>query len=124
MVLEPLSNVDAAERDFPRAVRLWAAAQAIKERVGGGAPSEMMQTVDPSPAAVEAIGEQAVSEAWAAGQAMSPADAVAYAIGAIGLRRPTRRRRQHRSGGDYDPSGICHVIPSLTPTTARSMPTS
>ena len=80
MVLEPLSNVDAAEGDFSGAVRLWAAAQAIKERVGGGAPSEMMQTVDPRPAAVEAIGEQAVAEAWAAGQAMTPAEAVAYAV--------------------------------------------
>jgi predicted ATPase/class 3 adenylate cyclase len=81
MVLEPLSNVYAAERDYPRAVRLWAAAQAIKDRVGGGAPSEMMQTVDPRPAAVDAIGEEAVAEAWAAGLAMTPAEAVAYAVG-------------------------------------------
>ena len=81
MVLEPLANVDAAEGDHQRAVRLWAAAQAIKERVGGGAPSEMMQTVDPRPAAVESLGEVAVEEAWAEGSRMTPDQAVAYAIG-------------------------------------------
>ncbi|HUG29693.1 MAG TPA: tetratricopeptide repeat protein [Candidatus Limnocylindria bacterium] len=91
MVLEPLSNLDAAERDFPRAVRLWAAAQAIKERVGGGAPSEMMQTVDPRPAAAEAIGEQAVAEAWATGHAMTPAEAVAFAT--EGVQRSTTAGR-------------------------------
>jgi predicted ATPase/class 3 adenylate cyclase len=80
MVLEPLSNVDAAEGNHVRAVELWAAAQAIKQRVGGGAPSEMMQTVDPRPAAIEAVGEDAVARAWAEGQAMTPEEAVAYAL--------------------------------------------
>jgi predicted ATPase/class 3 adenylate cyclase len=82
MVLEPLSNVDAAEGNHRRAVELWAAAQAIKERVGGGAPSEMMQTVDPRPAAVEAIGEEAVAQAWEAGQALTIERAVAHALAA------------------------------------------
>jgi predicted ATPase/class 3 adenylate cyclase len=81
MVLEPLSNVDAAGGQYERAVRLWAAAQAIKERIGGGAPSEMMQTVDPRPAAIQALGEDAVAQAWAEGQAMTPERAVAHALG-------------------------------------------
>lgn len=79
MVLEPLSNVDSAEGNHRRAVTLWGAAQAIKERVGGGAPPEMMQTFDPRPAAIEAIGEAAVAEAWAEGQAMTPEAAAAHA---------------------------------------------
>jgi len=81
MVLEPLSNVDSAEGQHARAVRLWGAAQAIKERVGGGAPTEMMQTVDPRPAAIEALGEDPVERAWAEGRAMTPERAVAYALG-------------------------------------------
>jgi predicted ATPase/class 3 adenylate cyclase len=80
MVLEPLSNVDTAEGHHRRAVRLWAAAQAIKERLGGGAPAEIMQTVDPRPAAVEAIGEAAVAEAWDAGLRLTPEEAVAAAL--------------------------------------------
>ncbi len=80
MVLEPLSNVDAAEGRHRRAVTLWAAAQAIKERVGGGAPAEIMQTVDPRPAAVEAIGEAAVGEAWEEGSKLTPEEAVAAAF--------------------------------------------
>jgi Adenylate and Guanylate cyclase catalytic domain len=72
---------DLPEGQYERAVRLWAAAQAIKERIGGGAPSEMMQTVDPRPAAIEALGEDAVAQAWIEGQAMTPEGAVAYALG-------------------------------------------
>ncbi len=81
MVLEPLSNVDSAEGNHRRAVELWSAAQAIKERVGGGAPSEMMQTVDPRPAAIEAIGEAAVAQAWDEGLALTLEQAVARALG-------------------------------------------
>jgi tetratricopeptide (TPR) repeat protein len=80
MVLEPLANVDAAEGRHRRAVRLWAAAQAIKERVGGGAPQEIMQTVDPRPAAVAAIGEVAVAEAWEEGSKLTLEEAVAAAL--------------------------------------------
>jgi predicted ATPase/class 3 adenylate cyclase len=80
MVLEPLANVDAAEGHHRRAVRLWAAAHAIKERVGGGAPAEIMQTVDPRPAAVVAIGEAAVTAAWEEGLRLTPEEAVAAAL--------------------------------------------
>ena len=80
MVLEPLANVDAAEGHHRRAVRLWAAAHAIKERVGGGAPAEIMQTVDPRPVAVVAIGEAAVNVAWEEGLKLTPEEAVAVAL--------------------------------------------
>jgi len=80
MVLEPLSNLDSSEGNHRRAVELWAAAQAIKERVGGGAPSEMMQTVDPGPAALAAIGPEAVSTAQERGQSFTLEQAVARAL--------------------------------------------
>jgi len=35
-----------------------------------------------------------------------------------------RERAKRLEPRDCDPSGICHVIPKLTPTTAGSMPTS
>jgi hypothetical protein len=79
MVLDPLANLESAAGDHERAVTLWAASQAIKQRVGGGAPPETMQVVDPRPSAVEAIGAEAVERAWATGQAMSVEQAAAYA---------------------------------------------
>jgi tetratricopeptide (TPR) repeat protein len=80
MVLEPFSNVESALGNHRRAVELWSAAQAIKDRAGGGAPAEIMQTVDPRPDAVQAIGQDAVDEAWAFGQGMSLSEAVARAL--------------------------------------------
>ena len=62
-----------------RAVRLWAACEKIRQRIGGGAPVEVMQVSDPCPAAALAIGEEAVKRAWAEGWAMSPEQAVRYA---------------------------------------------
>ena len=80
MVLEPLSNVESAVGNHRRAVELWSAAQAIKERAGGGAPAEIMQQTDPRAAAVEAIGEAEAADAWETGQGLSLADAVALAM--------------------------------------------
>jgi predicted ATPase/class 3 adenylate cyclase len=83
MVLDPLSNLEATAGDHERAVRLWAASASIKEQVGGGAPPEIMQVVDPRPAAIEAIGADAVAAAWAEGWQMGPEKAFAYAVGPV-----------------------------------------
>jgi predicted ATPase/class 3 adenylate cyclase len=79
VALGPLSNLEGAAGDHDRAVRLWAACEAIKQRIGGGAPAEVMRVSDPCPAATLAIGEDAVRCAWAEGWAMSPEQAVRYA---------------------------------------------
>ena len=79
VALGPLSNLEGAAGDHDRAVRLWAACEAIKQRIGGGAPAEVMRVSDPCPAATRAIGEDAVRCAWAEGWAMSPEQAVRYA---------------------------------------------
>jgi hypothetical protein len=79
VALGPLSNLEGAAGDHDRAVRLWAACEAIKQRIGGGAPAEVMRVSDPRPAATLAIGEDAVRSAWAEGWAMSPEEAVRYA---------------------------------------------
>jgi len=79
VALGPLSNLEGAAGDHGRAVRLWAACEAIKQRIGGGAPAEVMRVSDPCAAATLAIGEDAVRCAWAEGWAMSPEQAVRYA---------------------------------------------
>jgi tetratricopeptide (TPR) repeat protein len=40
IALDPLSNLEGAAGDHDRAVRLWAASEAIKQQIGGGAPAE------------------------------------------------------------------------------------
>jgi hypothetical protein len=79
VALGPLSNLEGAAGDHDRAVRLWAACEAIKQRIGGGAPAQVMRVSDPSAAASLAIGEDAVARAWAQGWAMTPQEAVRYA---------------------------------------------
>jgi hypothetical protein len=79
VALGPLSNLEGAAGDHDRAVRLWAACEAIKQRIGGGAPAQVMRVSDPSAAASLAIGEDAVARAWAEGWAMTPQEAVRYA---------------------------------------------
>jgi predicted ATPase/class 3 adenylate cyclase len=79
VALGPLSNLEGAAGDHGRAVRLWAACEAIKQQIGGGAPAEVMRVSDPCPAATLAIGEDGVRSAWAEGWAMSPEQAVRYA---------------------------------------------
>ncbi len=89
VALGPLSNLEGAAGDHDRAVRLWAACEAIKQRIGGGAPAEVMRVSDPREDATLAIGEDAVRHAWAEGWAMSPEQAVRYAT-----REPAASRKQ------------------------------
>jgi predicted ATPase/class 3 adenylate cyclase len=89
VALGPLSNLEGAAGDHDRAVRLWAACEAIKQRIGGGAPPEVMRVSDPCAAATLAIGEDAVRRAWAEGWAMSPEEAVRFAT-----REPAAGRMQ------------------------------
>ena len=79
VALGPLSNLESAAGDHDRAVRLWAACEAIKQRIGGGAPAEVMRVSDPCAAAAVAIGEDAVGRAWAEGWTMTPDEAIGYA---------------------------------------------
>ena len=79
IALDPLSNLEGAAGDHDRAVRLWAASEAIKQRIGGGAPAEVFRVSNPSAAAILAMGEDAVGRAWAEGWAMTPEVAVRYA---------------------------------------------
>jgi hypothetical protein len=89
VALGPLSNLEGAAGNHERAVRLWAACEAIKQRIGGGAPAEVMRVSNPCAAATLAIGEDVVRRAWAEGWAMTPEAAVRYAT-----REPAAGRMQ------------------------------
>jgi hypothetical protein len=78
VILGPLSNLEGAAGDHDRAVRLWAACESIKQRIGGGPSAEAMRVRDPSATAAAVIGEDAVGRAWAEGWAMAPEEAVRY----------------------------------------------
>ena len=68
-----------AEGQHERAARLWAAGEDLRESIGG-APSAVMKLEDPTPAARQAIGSEAVDRAVAEGRAMDLDNAVAYAL--------------------------------------------
>src|SRR5258707_374839 len=56
VALGPLSNLEGAAGDHGRAVRLWAACEAIKQRIGGGAPARAMPGREPCAGAAPAVG--------------------------------------------------------------------
>ncbi|MGH2547662.1 MAG: tetratricopeptide repeat protein, partial [Actinomycetota bacterium] len=68
-----------AEGRHERAARLWATAAELRESIGG-APSAVMKLEDPTGAARETIGDEAVDRAVAEGRAMDLDKAVAYAM--------------------------------------------
>ena len=78
-VLHMLSATASAEGDHQRAARLWGAAEAAWDEVGGGAPHPLMRLGDPVAAAEEALGRETVGELLAEGRAMDLEKAVAYA---------------------------------------------
>jgi predicted ATPase/class 3 adenylate cyclase len=68
-----------AEGQHERAACLWAAGEELRASIGG-APSAVMKLEDPTAAAREAIGDEAVDRAVAEGRAMDLDKAVAYAM--------------------------------------------
>jgi tetratricopeptide (TPR) repeat protein len=71
--------LEQAEGRHERAVRLWAAAEELREATGG-APADVVKPYDPIPTARKAIGDEAVDRAMAEGRAMDLDKAVAYAM--------------------------------------------
>jgi hypothetical protein len=67
---------------------LPAGRDAIKQRIGGGAPPEVMRVTDPREAATSVIGEEAAARAWKEGEAMTPEEAVGFATGEDGRNDP------------------------------------
>ena len=79
--LDGLGLVAAAEHDPERAVRLYAAAEALNASIGEAVPPANRDEYSQSLASVrEALGDAAFELAWAEGQTMSLEQAVTYAL--------------------------------------------
>ena len=80
-VLEGFSSLAAARDQAMRAVALWAAAQALRERIGAPAPpawhAELDRTLNVMKARLEAT---AVDEASRRGRSMTLPDTIAFAL--------------------------------------------
>jgi DNA-binding CsgD family transcriptional regulator len=80
--LEGLSGVAAAQEEPSRAVRLWSAAEAMREAIGAPPPPGHRSLYETYLSAVRARMDQAAwVAAWAQGRAMTPEEAVGYALG-------------------------------------------
>jgi tetratricopeptide (TPR) repeat protein len=83
--LEELAKVAAAERDMARAVRLWAAAEGLREAAGASVPPHpSVDHAHPLAMARDVLGEETFAAAWAEGCAMSLDQAVRFALEEIG----------------------------------------
>ena len=74
-----LSALETAEGRHERAMRLFGAAEALREQVAGAAPAMSLLLGDPIGEARRAIGDVATDRALEEGRAMDPEAAVQYA---------------------------------------------
>jgi tetratricopeptide (TPR) repeat protein len=77
--LDGLADIEWHLERHERAVTLAGAADAIKEAIGGGAPSTLVDAIDVRAAALDLLGETETNNAWERGRAMSPEEATAFA---------------------------------------------
>jgi predicted ATPase/class 3 adenylate cyclase len=78
--LEMVAEIDLLEGNFERAIRLGGAAETMNENYGGGSPPPLTDLSDVREVAGESMDEARVEELWHEGRAMSPREAVAYAL--------------------------------------------
>lgn len=76
MMLNRLADLAIEHQDFPRALRLAGAAEAIRQEYKGGVSPEAMRARDPRKLAAEVLGGDAIAEEWGKGLAMSYEDAL------------------------------------------------
>jgi hypothetical protein len=79
--LGQLAEVSARQGEWQRAARLFAAAEVLRRTVSASlAPAERVDLAESVAAIRAALGEEAFSQAWSEGRAMSLEEAVAYAL--------------------------------------------
>ena len=79
--LDVLAAVAGERGDIPRAVRLWGAAEALRDAIGAPQPGDEAALLGPFvEAARTRLDETAWDAAWAEGVAMDQDEAVAYAL--------------------------------------------
>lgn len=81
--LEGLAQVAAADRQFERAVRLYSAGSALRERIGFPMYARARQVFErDSVTSRAALGDEAFDAAWEAGQTIPLDEAIAFALNA------------------------------------------
>ena len=82
LCLEELAGVARWQGEYPRAVRLWGAGETLRGKIGAGLRSLYHADYDRGVATAQAgMGERAFAAAWEKGTALTPEEAVAYALG-------------------------------------------
>jgi tetratricopeptide (TPR) repeat protein len=80
MVLEEMAMVETMDGRHERALRLAAAASAIKDETGGGAPEELMKAEEGLQESRRSLDPETAERAWSEGLEMGTDKAVAYAL--------------------------------------------
>jgi tetratricopeptide (TPR) repeat protein len=76
-----LGNVAVLDEESERAARLWGAAEQLRQVIGCRPPPAARATYERAMAVAQAqLGEDAFAAAWAAGQALTPEQAIAEAL--------------------------------------------
>ncbi len=78
--LRGLASIAAATRQYARAARLWGAAEALREAIGAPPLRSNARAQEAIAATRRGLGEEAFAAAWAAGRALTLAEAVAEAL--------------------------------------------
>jgi predicted ATPase/class 3 adenylate cyclase len=91
--LQGLAAVEIATGDADRGVRLLAANDAIRARLGGGPPPEWLRLGDPLADARSRLGADAYQLAWEAGRSLTVDEAVALALDRFDTEQSTREER-------------------------------
>ena len=98
--LEGLSGVAGATGKASRAVRLWAAAEAIRQEIGAPLPpGHRSLHATYVTAARSQLDDAAFAEAWATGKAISQEAAIEYALGAAEPTLPAALLPEEPSSG-------------------------
>jgi predicted ATPase/class 3 adenylate cyclase len=88
--LQGLAAVAVATGDAETGVRLLAANDAIRERLGGGPPPEWLRLGDPLGEAREALTADAYARAWDEGRSLTTEEAVSQALADAGGRKSAK----------------------------------
>ena len=80
MVIEEMAMVETMDGRHERALRLAAAAEALKDQIGGGAPAELMRSEETFEQSRKSLDPETAERAWAEGLEMGTDKAVAYAL--------------------------------------------
>ncbi|HJP65410.1 MAG TPA: hypothetical protein VKA30_03800, partial [Actinomycetota bacterium] len=90
VALDYLGEVAVWAGDVPRAVRLGAVAQRLKEKLGGGIPPRMGGALDPLEEGRKQLSEEDFNREVAIGRAMDPDSAIAEALEIMPPQAPPR----------------------------------